>query len=94
MQTIGFLLFSFWLYIVTEAFICFWRMHLGDKTCRLLKYLVAAIVPCVGVGLYAFHTSKLIVALWVIPDLAVALFFWPTTYARFTGGFKNRIGDR
>lgn len=87
------LLTSLWLYIITECFICFWRMHRGDKVCRLAKYVLAAIVPSIGIGIYLFCPVKLMAALWLFADLAIALFFWPTTYARFTGGFKNRIGD-
>ena len=94
MHIVLFLLVAFSIYIITESFICFDRMHKGDVLCRLLKYTAAAVVPCIGISLYAFKFSKLVICLWLVPDLAVALFFWPTTYARFTGGFKNRIGDR
>lgn len=88
------LLILFWLYIVTECFICFWRMHRGDKLCRLAKYVMACVVPSAGICIFLLCKVKFMAALWLIPDIALALFFWPTTYARFTGGFKNRIGDR
>lgn len=92
----------FAIYIFTECSICWDRMNRGDRFCRLAKYSMASLVPFIGVGLC--YTLPLIMpdisfigwclALWIIPDLAIALFLWPTTYARFTGGFKNRIGDK
>lgn len=82
------------LYIVTESFCCFYRMHRGDVFCRMAKYTFACITPLVGIGLLLYKQPQAMQIAWVIPDVAIALFFWPTTYARFTGGFKNRIGDR
>jgi len=93
MLIVGYALILFWVYIVIECCICFWRMHRGDKWCRLAKYVTAAVVPSMGVGIYLLCPFKILSALWLVPDLFVALFFWPTTYARFNGGFKNRIGD-
>lgn len=93
MQILITLLILFAVYIITESFICFYRMHRGDRFCRLLKYGAAAVVPFIGIGLYVYKFDPLVLALWLVPDLAVSLFFWPTTYARFNGGFKNRIGD-
>lgn len=76
-------------------------MNHGDRFCRLAKYITACVVPFVGVGLC--YVLPLVMpkipflnwflSFWLIPDLALSLFLWPTTYARFTGGFKNRIGD-
>lgn len=94
MHIVLFLLVSFAIYIIIEAFLCYYRMHKGDVLCRLLKYTAAAVVPCIGIGFYVFKFSSEVVTWWLVPDFAIALFFWPTTYARFTGGFKNRIGDR
>jgi hypothetical protein len=90
---ITFLLWGFWVYITTESFICFWRMDNGDRLCRVLKYSLSALVPAIGLGLLYLKPDKVLIVLWLIPDVAIALFFWPTTYARFTGQFKNRIGD-
>lgn len=93
MQILITLLVLFAVYIVTEAFICFDRMHRGDRLCRLLKYGTSCVVPFIGIGLCAYKFDEVVLALWLVPDLAVSLFLWPTTYARFNGGFKNRIGD-
>lgn len=86
----------FWLftfYISAECFAAFWRMDGGDKFCRLAKYLIALTVPIVGL-VVVYIKPNCILGWWLLPDVAVALFLWPTTYARFTGGFKNRIGDK
>jgi hypothetical protein len=51
------------------------------------------LVGCMGVGIaYAVHYHPAL-WVWVVPDIAIALFLWPTTYARATGRFQNRIGD-
>ena len=83
----------FCIYICTECFIAFYKMDRGDKACRLGKYLASALVGCMGVGIaYAVHYHPAL-WVWVVPDIAIALFLWPTTYARATGRFQNRIGD-
>lgn len=99
MLTLAHWLFA--IYIAVECFICFDRMNRGDRFCRMAKYTIAVIVPFIGLALCyilpLIIPIKIIVnlalAIWLIPSLAISLFLWPTTYARFTGGFKNRIGD-
>lgn len=83
----------FAIYICVECFIQFYKMDRGDKFCRLAKYVTA-----VGVGFYGVVIAHAVIYqaafwVWLLPDVAVALFLWPTTYARATGRFKNRIGD-
>lgn len=84
----------FAIYIAVECFLCFYRMDRGDRFCRLAKYVVAVVVPFFGLGMCYLQQGLEFIAWWLMPDLAIALFLWPTTYARFTGGFKNRIGDK
>ncbi len=91
MQSIIMWLFA--IYISLECFVCFYKMHLGDKICRLAKYAFACLVGLVGVCLHYILAGHSFVWVWIIPNLAIALFLWPTTYARFTGKFNNRIGD-
>ncbi len=91
MQTILFFVFA--LYITLECFAAFYKMHLGDKLCRLAKYSAACLVGLLGVVFNVQMQSNPVCLIWLIPDTAIALFLWPTTYARLTGQFKNRIGD-
>lgn len=91
MQTIIFWLFA--IYITIECFAAFYKMHLGDKLCRLAKYGFACSVGLLGVIFNVGMNSNPICLIWLIPNIAISLFLWPTTYARFTGKFRNRIGD-
>jgi len=91
MQTLIFLLFA--IYITLECFAAFYKMHLGDKICRLGKYGMAMLVGLLGVCFNAVLQADVVCLIWLVPDLAISLWLWPTTYARFTGQFKNRIGD-
>jgi len=84
----------FAVYITTECFLCFYRMDRGDKFCRLFKYVLAVSVPFFGLAMCYLQPNMPHKMDWLLADLSIALFLWPTTYARFTGGFKNRIGDR
>lgn len=88
--------FIFWLfalYITLECFAAFYKMHLGDSICRMSKYGMAMLVGLLGVSFNTVLESDLICLIWLVPDIAISLWLWPTTYARFTGQFKNRIGD-
>jgi hypothetical protein len=83
----------FAIYICVECFVQFYKMDRGDKLCRLVKYAMSVAVPFLGVGIaHKLHYQPAF-WVWLVPDFAVALFLWPTTYARFTGRFKNRVGD-
>ena len=83
----------FAIYICIECFVAFYKMDRGDKFCRIAKYATSACVGMVGVGIAYVVVYTPVLWLWLVPDIAIALFMWPTTYARATGGFKNRIGD-
>jgi hypothetical protein len=91
MQSI--IMWALGVYIALECFVSFYKMHHGDKFCRLAKYGFALATGLLGVALHYALSGHAVVWLWLVPNLAVALFLWPTTNARFTGGFKNRIGD-
>jgi fatty acid desaturase len=92
MQAVIFWFFA--IYIATECFICFYRMHKGDKFCRLAKYFFALATALLALALHYLLNAHVAVWFWLVPNCAVALFLWPTTYARLTGQYKNRIGDR
>jgi hypothetical protein len=83
----------FAIYICVECFIQFYKMDRGDKLCRLAKYFFSVCVGFAGVILTQLTQYVPFIWFWIIPDIAIALFLWPTTYARATGSFKNRIGD-
>lgn len=87
------IMWGFAIYITLECFVAFWRMHQGDKFCRLAKYGMACATGLMGVALHYLLSAHAVVWLWLLPNLSIALFLWPTTYARFTGEFKNRVGD-
>jgi hypothetical protein len=91
MQTIIFWIFA--LYIGIECFVAFYKMHWGDKFCRLAKYSFACSVGLLGVVFNVLMLSNPICLIWLVPDIAISLFLWPTTYSRFAGKFENRMGD-
>lgn len=91
MQNLIFWLFA--IYITIECFVAFYKMDVGDKLCRLAKYSCACSVGLMGVVINVLMFSNPICLFWLLPDIAISLFLWPTTYARFTGKFSNRIGD-
>lgn len=79
------------LFIVIESFCAFYKMDNGDKLCRILKYSLGMAVGLVGI--WFAHFDK-VTWVWILAQSAIALYMWPTTYARFTGRFRNRVNDR
>jgi hypothetical protein len=83
----------FAIYITIETFVQFSKMDKGDKVCRLFKYISYMLVALIGAGIGFVYKVEDIMWVWLAPNAAIALTLWPTTYARATGQFKNRIGD-
>jgi hypothetical protein len=80
------------IYISVEVFIVFYKMDGGDKVCRMAKYTGALLVAYTGIAI-GYSTKNPYEWVWLIPDLTVALFVWPATYARWKGRYQRRRED-
>lgn len=89
MTTIIILLnWAFVVYIVVEAFIGFYHMDQCDDVLKFAKYFSAVVTSMAGLAAYYilewhFHEKHpSLLALWLIPDIAVSLQFIKITYSR------------
>lgn len=79
---------AFVAYIVVESYISFWHMNKCDDPLKVVRYFLANVTSMTALVIYylqdviGFKACEDLLALWILPDLAISAQFVKVTYFR------------